>query len=83
MCSLWRGREEGQADRHLQSQLQKSEHTEVNGTGWDRMGWDGMDGTGWERQGRTTGWDAQLPACQQLVSCSLVDQEQQALKAVY
>lgn len=45
MCSPWRGREEGQAGWHLRPKLQQSEHTEVDGTGRDRMGWDGM---GWE-----------------------------------
>lgn len=68
MCSPWRGREEGQVGWHLWPKLQQSEHTEVDRTGRDRIGWDGM---GWEGQDRT-GRDAQLLACQQLVSCSLI-----------
>lgn len=51
MCSPWRGREEGQAGWHLRPKLQQSEHTEVDGTGRDRMGWDGMGGTGQDGKG--------------------------------
>ena len=44
MCSPWRGREEGQACGHLRPKLQQSEHTEVDGTGRDRMGGTGREG---------------------------------------